>query len=43
MPYANFSSHAPTGLSPKFVVSPNQYSDNGRNIGYPSQVLCVCK
>lgn len=37
MPYTLFSSHAPTGLSPKFIVSPNQYSDNGRNIGYPSK------
>ncbi len=32
-----FSSHAPTGSTQKFVVSPNQYSDAGRNIGYPTK------
>lgn len=35
--YNSFSTHAPTGQSQKFVVSPNQYSDAGRNIGYPTK------
>lgn len=30
-----FSNHAPTGESQKFIVSPNEYSSEGRNIGYP--------
>ena len=37
MPYTNFSSHAPTGAPLKYIVSPNQYSPNGRNIGYPTK------
>ena len=37
MPYTNFSSHAPTGAAQKYIISPNQYSENGRNIGYPSK------
>jgi hypothetical protein len=37
MAYTSFSTHAPTGESQKFVVSPNPYSDKGRNIGYPTR------
>lgn len=31
-----FSTHAPTGESSKVVVSPNEYSQEGRTIGYPT-------
>ena len=32
-----FSPHAPTGQSEKVIVSSNEYSSNGRNIGFPSK------
>lgn len=35
--FSNFSTHAPTGSSQKAVVSPNQYADSGRTIGFPSK------
>lgn len=35
--FSNFSIHAPTGAAQIAVVSPNQYSDAGRTIGYPSK------
>ena len=35
--FTNFSTHAPTGASQKAIVSPNQYADSGRNIGYPNK------
>ena len=37
MSYPTFSTHAPTGSPQKFIVSPNQYSDAGRNIGFPTK------
>jgi len=35
--FSNFSTHAPTGASQKAIVSPNQYADSGRNIGFPNK------
>ncbi len=32
-----FSIHAPTGQSEKEIVSSNEFSDKGRNIGYPNK------
>lgn len=35
MAYFPFSTHAPTGDSQKFVISPNPYTDKGKNTAYP--------
>lgn len=32
-----FSTHAPTGQSEKEIVSSNEFSEQGRNIGYPNK------
>lgn len=37
MVYTPFSSHAPTGESQTRVVSPNDYSSQGRTIGFPTK------
>lgn len=37
MAYSPFSSHAPTGENQKFVISPNPYSDKGKNTNYPAK------
>jgi hypothetical protein len=38
-----FSIHAPTGQAEKEIVSSNEFSEKGRNIGYPSKFSVYTK